>query len=443
MNKQFVKNIYEKTPSGIKRLFSRTIRNRLINNKVFRKQYDLLVRAEQMTNSEVDTIQQQELKKICIYAYENCDFYKNEFDKNGFNPYDFTVDDFIGKVPIIDKNIVLNNIEGINSRAIDDSYEAVTGGSSGKRLVVNTTMECLYKEYAFVYHHYTKFTKSYDYKRSSLAYIGGYGDTLISENPLYAMRIYNSMQINNETILKVVKDINLYKPEFIRGLPSAIYFFCKLIKLNNLKIGYPVDGIILQSENIYPYQSEAIKDVFDCEILTHYGHTERVVFGEQQLDEKGLCYRFNKLYGYTELANDGRIISTGFINYKMPLVRYATDDYAELVAGDLYKIRGHREKTMYGKHGELVSLASFTDTSAVFDKIEKYQFVQEELGHVLLRIVPAIGLTEQEYKKIHEFLNEKAQGVIDFSVQSVDDIEYKTRGKFDLLIQKVSETAND
>ena len=55
----------------------------------------------------------------------------------------------------------------------------------------------------------------------------------------------------------------------------------------------------------------------------------------------------------------------------MPLVRYATDDYAELVAGDLYKIRGHREKTMYGKNGELVSLASFTDTSAVFDKIER------------------------------------------------------------------------
>ena len=308
---------------------------------------------------------------------------------------------------------------------------------------MNTTMECLYKEYAFVYHHYTKFTKSYDYKRSSLAYIGGYGDTLISENPLYAMRIYNSMQINKETISKVVKDINSYKPEFIRGLPSAIYFFCKLIKLNNLKIGYPVDGIILQSENIYPYQSEAIKGVFNCEILTHYGHTERVVFGEQQLDEKGLCYRFNKLYGYTELANDGRIISTGFINYKMPLIRYATDDYAELVAGDLYKIRGHREKTMYGKHGELVSLASFTDTSAVFEKIEKYQFVQEELGHVLLRIVPAIGFTEQEYKKVHEFLNEKAQGIIDFSVQTVDDIEYKTRGKFDLLIQKLSETAND
>lgn len=68
MNKQFVKNIYEKTPSGIKRLFSRTIRNRLINNKVFRKQYDLLVRAEQMTNYEVDTIQQQELKNmhLCV-----------------------------------------------------------------------------------------------------------------------------------------------------------------------------------------------------------------------------------------------------------------------------------------------------------------------------------------------------------------------------------------
>ncbi len=36
-----------------------------------------------------------------------------KFDKNGFNPYDFTVDDFICKVPIIDKDIVLNNIDGI------------------------------------------------------------------------------------------------------------------------------------------------------------------------------------------------------------------------------------------------------------------------------------------------------------------------------------------
>ena len=76
MNKQFVKNIYEKTPSGIKRLFSRTIRNRLINNKVFRKQYDLLVRAEQMTNSEVDTIQQQELKKYASMRMKTAIFIK-------------------------------------------------------------------------------------------------------------------------------------------------------------------------------------------------------------------------------------------------------------------------------------------------------------------------------------------------------------------------------
>lgn len=93
------------------------------------------------------------------------------------------------------------------------------------------------------------------------------------------------------------------------------------------------------------YQSEAIKDVFDCEILTHYRSLQRVIIQNSNQMRKGYATDLINCMA-TECLNDGQVFLQDLITYKIPLVRYATDDYAELVAGDLYKIRGHREKTI-------------------------------------------------------------------------------------------------
>lgn len=447
MNKTIIKTIYERMPDKAKCLLAKPIRNRLIKNPVFLEQYDELVAVENISASEQKKRQFKKLKDLCIFVYNNSPYYHRIFDLAGFDPLSFTsIEEYTSKVPVLTKEDVLKYIDEIKCPVAEGTYESITGGSSGKRLVITNSMHCLYRENAFIYYHYRKFAEEgYDLTKSKMAYIGGYGEggVLVSSSPLYNMRQYNSMKINPSTIKEAVDDMNRYRPDFVRGLPSAILFFCKLVNQLHLELKFKCKGVIFQSENLYEEQVRYIEETFCSKSLTHYGSTERVIFAEQigpSIEYNGHpVYKFNDEYGFTEIDNEGYLIGTGFVNKAMPLLRYKTDDCAQRVEKNLWTIHGHRIDVIYGKNWEHISLASFTDTSIIFEKIWRYQFVQDEPGKVLVNIVPLQEIDEYDLKKIRSFLNEKAQGTLDFKIQLMDRIELTARGKFKLLIQNIKE----
>ena len=43
-------------------------------------------------------------------------------------------------------------------------------------------------------------------------------------------------------------------------------------------------GVMLYSENVYGYQMEKFREVFGCPILTHFGHSERVLMAASMPD---------------------------------------------------------------------------------------------------------------------------------------------------------------
>lgn len=441
MNTAKLKVLYEKLPEGIKVLFSPIIRRGMTGNKIFVEQYQELLKADSMSDEEKQDIRMSKLREMCIFAYENSVYYKSIFDKTCFNPYTFSsLEEFSEKVPILEKRDVLENYDSINVSSISGDYPASTGGSSGTRLVVNNSKECFYKENAFLCHHYLKI--GYNYKTDKVAYFGGMGETLISASPLYNMMRYNSKLINAATVGQVIKSINSYRPQYIQGLPSAIYYFCRLFDEGNYKLKFHLKGIIFASENIYPEQRIYVEKILGCRALSHYGHTERVVFGEETLGEDSTPrYRFNPLYGYTEIdPTDNCIIGTGFINRKMPLIRYKTDDTAILV-GDTgeYVIEGHRTAAMIGRNGERTSSASFAHMDSTFDYIDKFQFEQYKAGFVTVYIVPKKSLSEDELDKIKKIFENKFMHNMEVELRVVKEVKLTARGKFALLIQHMKD----
>lgn len=442
MNSAKLKVLYEKLPESIKVSFSPIIRRGMIKNKVFMEQYEELMKADALSEKERQEMQFAKLKELCIYVYENTTYYKKIFDEAGFDPYVFSsFEEFTDKVPILEKADVLENYDGINAAAITGDYPASTGGSSGTRLVVNNSKECFYKENAFLCHHYLKI--GYDYQSSKVAYFGGMGDTLISASPLYNMMRYNSKLINAKTVGQVVKSLNSYRPQYIQGLPSAIYYFCRLLNEGNYVLKFQLKGVIFASENIYSEQRIFVESILGCRALAHYGHTERVVFGEEVLgDDPVPKYRFNHLYGYTEIDPvDNCIIGTGFINRKMPLLRYKTDDIAKLSEGydGCYEIEGHRTAAMVGKNGERTSSASFAHMDSTFDYIDQFQFEQYKPGYIIVYIVPKKSLSDNELEKIKRIFEDKFMHNMEVELRVVKEVMLTTRGKFALLIQHMKD----
>ena len=445
MNSGMLKTLYEKVPESFKLVFSPFIRRGLVGNSIFLDQYHELESAEKMTAEELKSLQFKKLKDLCIFVYENTKYYRDLFTKVGFDPYAFqSIEEFTEKIPVLTKDIVLEHYNDINAPSITGDYPASTGGSTGKRLVVNNSKECFYRENAFACHHYKKI--GYDYKKSKVAYVGGLGKTLVSASPLYNMMRYNSKLINADTISDVIKSLNKFKPNYIQGLPSAIYFLSRLIRESKDKLTFSLDGVIFASENIYPEQRKYVEETFGCRALAHYGQTERVNFAEEIIGSSGVPeYWFNPLYGLTEIdATDGNsIIGTGFINKKMPLLRYRNDDVAELVQsnekGNLYRIEGHRTAAMIGKNGERISPASFAHMESLLDLAEKFQFVQDIPGEITVNLIPKRVLTDAELVNIREEFERMFMGKMAVTVHTVKKVELTSRGKFALLIQHIKD----
>lgn len=439
MKGKLVKRINDNMPSLLKKALMKPIRYKVINNNNFKLMIDEIDSFKVLTNKEKDEIHFDKLKKTLIYAYEHTAFYKEFFDNNKFNPYEFSDYNEFKRLPYIDKKIVIDNFEKLVSDEKVDYYEAFTGGSSGKPLKILLDTDLAFKERAFIYKYWENI--GYDYKKSKLLTLRGveFGNKLYKYNAVDNQIMLNPFKLNNDNILSYVKVIDKFSPEFIHGYPSAIYNMCKILKRNNLKLKKSIKGVFFVSENVEKYEKDFIEEFFNCKSMIFYGHSERAVFAEMFDDS----YSFNNLYcdvdlKYDEEENVYKIITTGLLNKKMPLIRYMPDDKV-IVNNDKVMIYGHWDKELLiGKNGEKISIASINFHNNIFNKIKLYQFEQFEKGKVVINIVEDEKLTKSDFKLISDELNKKVKDILEYEFNIVNEISFTNRGKFKKIIQHIT-----
>lgn len=426
-----LKKLNARMPDSIKLLLAPLIRSKLIYDKAFQKQFSELTRMDSSTASEIERVQFTKLKETLMHAYEHTSYYHRVFEECGFNPYEFSDLKELHVIPELTRDSILENFDDLQADDISDFYSATTGGSTGTPLKVNLDRESIYKERAFIYHFWEK--HGYSYKSSKVASFRGTDfDGMISKfNPLYAEIQMNPCTINEDTIQKYIQRMDAFGVKFLHGFPSAIYSFCKYAKQAGIKLMGKYHAVFFISENVYDFQRSMIKEVLGCDAFSFYGHTERAVFAEQM----GGGYLFNPLYGYVETDENSNIICTGFLNRKMPLIRYHVDDCAEKYY-DLFRIEGHRDGILYGRNGEIISAAMLEVHSPLLDKIANYQFIQQQPGEVNVHIVPFKDLSDVDRMAIQNVFQKKIGTSIDVTVCIVNQLDYTARGKFKLIIQK-------
>ena len=443
MKAKLAKDLYNHVvPGFMKDAMGNVIRKRLIDNKVFLYTYGELVESEKWTDEQLKEKQLELLKETCISAYENIPFYKKEFDDVGFDPYNFdSFKEFSSKVPTIDKETVIQHMDELQNPNITDDYPATTGGSSGTRLQVNNAWSTFYKENAFHFHFMS--LHGYDYKKSKVLLLAGEeSETLTSTSPLYNMIRVSGRHLNPDNIGEAVKFVNKHKPDFIIGLPSATYYFCKQLSIGGYHLENPIKHVFFRSENINPQQRKYIEETLNCKCHAYYGSTERIAWGEEIENKDGIpVYRFNKLYGYTEAGGaDGiSLISTGFINPKMPLIRYKTDDIMVKVGDERYTVEGHRTACLIGKNDESFSVEYFCHLEDTFDIVDKYQLDQFKKGELIVNVIPRHQLSDKEINKLKELFVKMSAGCLDVTIKIVDHVVLTPRGKFKLLLHSIEQ----
>lgn len=429
----WLKEANEKIPAWMKKPFGSFLRKRLIQNEDFLQQYALLCRFDECGEEERDLYQLKALKEMLIYADRYVPYYHEVFQSCGFNPHMMSSLSDMRRIPILKKKVLQENFQQLVSTEPLDSYLVTTGGTTGKPAFIDMERAAIYREWAFVYHYWSKF--GYDYKTSKLATFRGvdFGKTLWMENPLYREIRLNPMRMAMGNVRRYVEAINHYGADFLYGYPSAIYNFCRLCQLSGIDLRGRFQAVFLISENLYPYQSECIEQNLEAPIAMFYGHSERAVFAGCFHNK----YYFHKAYGVLELSEEGRPVVTGFINRKMPLIRYEVDDFIRGNDIEGYHIFGHHEEeVLYGTDGQQISVASINFHDDTFAGVHAYQFLQQRPGECTLcvqindGIIPSPTLVQRLKARVSEKL-----GLI-CDVKVVDEMILSKRGKYKMIIHQ-------
>ena len=108
-----------------------------IKNILFRRnailQYRLALRNGELTDRKLQELNWSKRKYIIDYAYHHIPFYKEFYDKQGFNPSLLHTRDDWANVPVLEKECVRLNKEAMKNPTVRRAFFGVTktGGSTG------------------------------------------------------------------------------------------------------------------------------------------------------------------------------------------------------------------------------------------------------------------------------------------------------------------------
>jgi phenylacetate-CoA ligase len=371
--------------------------------------------------------------------------------------------ELLAQLPVTDKLDIKRHPERYVSRALPEGarMEMFTGGSTRNpmRFFLQKHVSRP-KEYAFVQDFRERLGVHADdrvlaLRGRTVPSAGLPGGSLWMLEPIKRQLILSSDHLERRFMPAYAAALAQYRPAYIEAFPSALYPLARWLAAHPLpEFTANLKGVMLYSENVYGFQLDKFREVFGCPIVSHYGHSERVLMAASMPDDDR--YFFWPQYGHFELLDAdnrpitqpgklGFIVGTGFDNQVMPFVRYRTGDLAmlsdrghPLLPGfpACERIVGRLQEFLVCRDHRLVSIttlgvAHFPELADV----EAIQYEQERPGHVVLKIVSPVPLDAHATERLAAAVGRKTQGGCDVQVVRVESIARTPRGKARMLVQ--------
>jgi phenylacetate-CoA ligase len=446
-------NTFRSTPNFLRKfLYLVPIEYRL-GGKNFIHMYNLLKESESWSIEKLKEYQKIQLQHLLTHAIKHVSFY-SDIKLTSSDPFKN-----LEKFPIIEKDIVKNNIKKFRANNIYEkyTYHVSTGGTSGSTMEFNLDNSTFGKEWAFGMTGWRRVgfmpgdkVVSFRGAEFKSANKGIYWQ----DNPIYNMLEMSPFNMSEENLSKYVKKIKKFKPKYLHGYPSAISILAKYVE-REVENFPPIKAVLAISENIYPGQRELIENTFNTRFFSFYGMSEKVIMApECEYDNR---YHAFPEYGITEIVDKygnpvskgerGELVGTGFLNYCMPFIRYRTGDYAVLSEQSCKCKRNHlilenligrwSQELVVDKNEALISMTALNLHSDVFSKVHRYQFHQKKFGELILKVIPKNNFSDKDKEKIFVAFHKKVGNNLQLFVEEVEKIDLTQRGKSKLLIQEL------
>ena len=417
------------------------------------KHFKFLQKSQWWSESELKEYQNEKLRALIKHAYENVPYYTELFDSLNLTPSDINTTDDLVKLPILTKEIVRENFKNgkIIAKNIPTKKMILTGssGSTGEPLQYYITKDA--------------------YSMNIVSNLRGWywmgyrlGDSYakLSQNPRNSNtkkiqdKINNCyyllvQQLTDENFSKIVKDIQNYKPKFVRGYPDPLLFLANYINKNNICLP-SIFAVNTTGNILFPENRKIIENTFKCKVFDSYSCEGGANVFECETHK---CYHSSMEYAITEIISNGhevnsgekgRVITTDLINYAVPFIRYDTQDYVtksknnascgrKLLA--INKIEGRDSDILITPKGKYLIVHNFTGYFEWIDSVEQFQIRQNNIDEFSILLKVNKKYSKEIEKKIYNYWKGYIDEDVKIEINVVDDIPLAKSVKRRFLIR--------
>ena len=212
------------------------------------------------------------------------------------------------------------------------------------------------------------------------------------------------------------------RPHYLLTYPSNLRRLARCAKADP-DHGVSLAGCIASAEILPPDVEDLIRSVFDAPVINIYGLRE---FGHvaTRCPQTGdlhvsadvtMIEVLNEAGKPVEPGEIGEVVATSFYNYAMPIIRYATGDFAELgapcpcgrVLPVLKRVLGRRRNRFTLADGRavwpIVESGELTDLFAIDD----YQIIQTEVARFEFHYVGVVGEEPLDHQAVIAYLRQR------------------------------------
>lgn len=382
------------------------------------------------------------LKEFLGYASEKSSYYK------AFGAKD------ISGFPILEKETLLNNLDGISTVTEKEGSLSLTGGTTGASMKVLYTSEDIQERHAMLDHFRAKYGYTLGKK---VAWFSGKDLTrqkdldkgiCYRDDWFNKIRFFSTFHIHKQYIHDYWKAFNQFSPEFIVGFPSSVYDMCVLAKEFKLTFKGKVKAFFPTAETVLPQHREIIEEVLGCPLIDQYASSEGAPFilqcPEGRLHIHPLTGVFEVVDADMKPAREGEILVTSFSTRGTPLIRYRIGDRIRLAsANDSCKcgssfplvdfIDGRSSDFIYSPENGKVNLGNISNCTKDAPGIICFQVLQDEIDKVRIKIVKGIEFSEEEEACFLDALKKRLGTSMSIKLEYVDEIPREKSGKFRIV----------
>lgn len=434
-----------------------------------------LNKTEWLSEKELQTLQNEKLRRLVKHCYGNVPYYRGVFDKLNLTPEDIRTRDDLQKLPILTKQIVNDHYDELISKDVRKRayVNGSTGGSTGTPMKFKEDVNSWNALKALNFRGWSWAGFRIGDKMFTLA-----GNSLVKKNTksgkwmmkyLFDKVImrndkHDCTDITQEALKKYYTSLMKCKPVAIRGYASSLFFLASYIEQENLPV-CPVRVVFTTGEKLFPKYRLKIQKVFHAPVFDGYGASDGGVSAHECYMHEGL--HLEEEHCVVEIVDDsgkvlpegeiGSVITTDLNNYVFPFLRYKVGDLAYIKKERcscgrkhrlLGEVIGREGRAIFNKQGRPYSSIVIDnmmfkdldihseDSQSLYRKMERFQIRQDRNGDLLIMIKP---VNPEESLETFSYVVKNFQSFFPGSIvdlEFVQDIPPLPSGKDDYCISE-------